>query len=139
MDKGPTNEEYVALANTAFKQLDELASDPNWQKNGEKPCDMYKLEVEGRIASKGVAIVNYPLAEVVEFLSKPDTLKKLNPMLLESNILYEVANQFKITYYHYKGMWPVSDRDIVSLSSKRVEESGKKAVFISKSCNYPHP
>ena len=129
------------MANTAFKQLDELAYHPNWQKNGEKPCEMYKMEVgeEGRVVSKSITLVHYPIAQVVEFFSKPDVLKKLNPMMVEANVLHEVKGEFRITYFRLKPMWPLSERDIIGLSSKRVDPSGKRAVLINKSCNYPYP
>jgi hypothetical protein len=59
-----------------------LENHPNWQENGDKPCKMFKMEIDGRVASKGIAIVNFSINDVFEFLDKEDTLKKINNQLL---------------------------------------------------------
>ena len=46
--------------------------------NGEKPCALFKMEVDSRMASKGVATIEYPLEQVVKFFKDPTTSKKIN-------------------------------------------------------------
>lgn len=38
-----------------------MNNSPNWVPNGNDPCEMFKMEIGDRIASKGVAVANYPL------------------------------------------------------------------------------
>ena len=46
----------------AFK---ELYNHEKWTPNGNKPCDMFKMEVDKRMATKGSAVVNYSYEKVV--------------------------------------------------------------------------
>jgi hypothetical protein len=99
---------------------------------------MFKMGIESRVASKGIAIVNFSIDQIVEFLGKEDTLKKINPQLVEMLLLLEVKDVFKVIYMQYKGIWPVSHRDFVCVSAKHVESANK--VYIgTKKCEYPHP
>lgn len=50
---------------------------------------MSKIELEGNIASKGVAIVNFPIEKIYDFLMQPGVLKKLNPTCVDDKILFE--------------------------------------------------
>jgi hypothetical protein len=36
-----------------FKRFKEIYNSKKWEKFADKPCDMFKMEIEGRIASKG--------------------------------------------------------------------------------------
>ena len=49
---------------------------------------MFKMDVNGRMAAKGVVIVNFSFNEVVPFLGEVLTLKKINPGINKMKILY---------------------------------------------------
>jgi len=58
-------------------------------------------------------------------------------MLVKSEVLFVAPNQeFRVLYMEYKGQWPVSNRDFVTVS-KRIPE-GDKYYIGTQSCNYPH-
>ena len=76
---------------------------------------MFKMEVNGRVASKGVAVVNYPIDKVFAFLELEESLAKINSQIVEVKVLYEKKDVFKINYQQYKGIWPVANRDFVSV------------------------
>ena len=76
---------------------------------------MYKLGVEKRIATKGIDIASYNIEKVIEFLSKEESLAKMNPQIVEIKVLYEKKDVFKVNYQQYKGIWPVANRDFVSV------------------------
>jgi hypothetical protein len=49
-----------------FKRFKEIYNSKKWEKFADKPCDMFKMEIEGRIASKGI---NYrQLSDAINFL-----------------------------------------------------------------------
>lgn len=76
---------------------------------------MYKMDVNGRIASRGIAEVAFPIDKVREFLLKEDSLPKLNNQLLEYKIIYEQKDVFQIIYQLYNAPWPVAKRDFISV------------------------
>lgn len=78
---------------------------------------MYKMEVDKRMAAKGIATVNYPFEKVVDFLWKDDTLSKLNSQVIEIKVLFDQEG-LKVNYQQYKAVWPVANRDFVILISK---------------------
>lgn len=137
--EGPSKDEvYKKAAEDIIKRLKELEASNGWKENGEKKCKMYKMELDGRIAAKGVAEVGFPIEKVSEFLNKEDTLPKLNNQILEFKILYEQKDVFQINYQLYNAPWPVSKRDFVSLGVN-VQESETKVYIGIKASDYPHP
>jgi hypothetical protein len=98
---------------------------------------MSKIELEGNIASKGVAIVDQPIEKIIEFLLTPGVLKKLNSTCVEDKVLFEDEN-LKVTYMRYSAPWPVSHRDFVSVAYQHLE-GDTKAYIGSKSCSWPCP
>lgn len=138
MEKPTQDEELKAIAGEILARLQQLETCPDWIANGDKPCAMFKMEVDERVASKGIAKVNFNINKVFAFLEKEDTLKKINPMLLEIKVLHEIKDVFRVNYMQYKGIWPVSNRDFVSVSATfKVSES--KIYIGTKACNFPHP
>lgn len=45
--------------------LKQLYNNEKWVANGNKPCDMFKMSVDNRMATKGTAIVAYSFEKVV--------------------------------------------------------------------------
>lgn len=129
-------QEYTNIAQQGLKRLKELESFEKWEANGEKPCAMFKTEIDGRVASKGVAKVNYNIEKVFGFLDQEDTLKKINPMLLEIKVL-EINENYRINYMQYKGIWPVDNREFVNVSAK--EKNSDKIYISTCACAYPYP
>jgi hypothetical protein len=136
MDAKLSAEEYTNIAQKGLKRLKELEDYNKWEANGDKPCVMFKTEIDGRVASKGIAKVNYNIEKVFTFLDQEDTLKKINPMLLEIKVL-ETHENYRINYMQYKGIWPVSNRDFVNVSTK--EKSDSKIYISTSACPYPYP
>ncbi len=136
MEAKQTPEQYAATAQQGLKRLKELEVYGKWEPNGEKPCAMFKTEIEGRIASKGIAKVNYSIDKVFAFLDQEDTLKKINPMLLEIKVL-EAHEHYRINYMKYKGIWPVDDREFVSVATK--EYNADKIYIATCACQFPYP
>ena len=129
------------LNQTSLKVIDrikELETHPGWKANGNKPCEMYKMEIDNRVASKGVAVVPYNIEKIIKFLEDETVLMKLNPMCLESRPIYVKEDEFRVNYMLYKGIWPVSNRDFVNVARKlRVDEN--KMYIGTTACKYPHP
>lgn len=142
--EGPNQDEQLQqAAEDIVKRLKELEESKAWKDNGTKPCQKYKMEINGRIASMGVHVVEYNIEKVIDFLNKEESLAKINPMLVEIKVLYQKNNEkgediFRVNYQQYKGIWPVSNRDFVSVAVKFRESADKKYIG-TKACNYPHP
>lgn len=99
---------------------------------------MFKTEIDGRIASKGIDKVKFNIDKVITFLEKEESLKLINPMLLEIKSLHVVDNKFRVNYMQYKGIWPVDNRDFVNVSAKEWE--GDNIFFIATTaCSFPYP
>lgn len=43
---------------------------------------MYKMEIGGRLASKGVHVNEFNVEKVIQFLQKEESLPKINPQVL---------------------------------------------------------
>lgn len=99
---------------------------------------MFKMDIDGRIAAKGTAVVDYNIEKVVEFLRKEESLAKINPQVVEIKVLYEKKDVFKVNYQQYKAIWPVANRDFVSIGVD-IRESPNKVYIGTKSCKYAHP
>jgi hypothetical protein len=70
-------------------------------------------------------------------LDKEDSLKKINPMLLEIKVLKDQEGKFRVNYMQYKGIWPVDNRDFVNVSGK--ERIGDKMYIATNACDFPYP
>lgn len=136
MEAKQTPEQYTAIAQQGLKRLKELEVFGGWQPNGDKPCAMFKTEIDGRVASKGIAKVNYSIEKVFAFLDQEASLKKLNPMVLEIKVL-EAHENYRINYQQYKGIWPVDNREFISTSAK--EKSADKIYIATTACQFPYP
>lgn len=92
----------------------------------------------------GVHVAEFNIEQVIEFLGKEESLGKLNPMIVEIKVLYTKPNEtgdgdiFRVNYQQYKGIWPVANRDFVSVAVKH-RESPEKMYIGTKACHYPHP
>lgn len=126
-----------AEAKDVIIRLKEMNANPNWQPNGTDPCEIFKIEIDERIASKGVAVVNFPIEKVIQFLTTPGSLAKVNEMMLKYELLYhDPQDTYRVVYMEYKGTWPVSNRDFVVVSVRHRE--GDNFYIATKSCSYPY-
>jgi hypothetical protein len=116
-------------------ELKELNANEKWVANGDKPCDMFKMEIDSRMASKGVAVVEYPFEKVLEFFSDPMVSKKINEMCVNMEILHEEEGKYRIIHMEYKGTWPVANRDFVVVGTRRRDED--TFYIATRSTNYP--
>ena len=49
----------------ALQRLKEINEDEKWVEAAQKPCLRFKMDVDGRTASKGQAIVNHSLKDIL--------------------------------------------------------------------------
>ena len=94
------------------------------------------MGIDNLMASKGVAVVNFPIEKVAQFLDTVGSLKLLDDTCIEENSVYK-EKDVEVVYYRFKAPWPVSHRDFVCVSYRLNE--GNKIYLGSKSCNYPVP
>lgn len=120
--------------------LKQAENNPKWEEFGTKPCTMLKMTVDGRVASRGEIQVAIPIKELFEKLAVEDNLKKVNPQLKEMAVLHSIdidGKLARVNYMRYHGIWPVEDRDLVSVA---VKEYGEDVCYIAnKSSSYPYP
>jgi len=57
--------ELAAQSQGIIPALQKIEQDPNWAPNGNDICELFKIEIGDRLASKGVATVNYPIGKVI--------------------------------------------------------------------------
>lgn len=133
--EGANKAQLEEQAKTLVNVYKELVNSPNWAPNGEDPCKLYKMEVDNRVASKGVATINYPLEKVIEFFNLPDSTPRIQDMCCKYEVLATEEN-YKIIYTQFKATWPVSNRDFVSVSTRQRE--GDTQFIVTQSCSYPY-
>ncbi len=94
------------------------------------------MGIENLMASKGIAVVHYPMEQIVEFLDRIGSLQLLDDTCIEEKCIFE-EKDIQVIYFRFKAPWPVSHRDFVTVSY-RVNETADKIYLGSKSCNYPY-
>lgn len=82
-------QKIIDEAKEGLLHLRNAESNDKWKFYADSPCKMWTMDVEGRVASRGQAVVCYPRDKVVEFLKGEDTLRKLNPQLIEMTFPYK--------------------------------------------------
>jgi hypothetical protein len=140
-EKQASDQELFNTGLDALNKLKGLDSDPKWEQFSDSPCLMFKKQItESRVMSKGEAFVKIPMAELFEQLSKEESLKVVNPQLLEIKVLHKVeinGREARVNYMKYQGMWPVEDRDLVNIG---IKEMGDKICWIAtQACQFPYP
>lgn len=128
--------QLLAQSQAIIPKLQEMEKDPNWAPNGNDLCALFKIDIGDRIASKGVATVNYPIEKIIDFLNKNASLGKLNDALVNFAVLHEQA-EFRVFTMEYKAVWPVSNRDFVCVSLRK--HQGDAFYIATQSCNFPYP
>jgi hypothetical protein len=65
----------------------EYNSSKNWEQFSKSPCLMFKMDVDGRLAVKGVTTVSFNIDKISEFLKKEDSMPKMNSNVIETRLL----------------------------------------------------
>lgn len=68
MQGGNQDEQLIKASNEIITRLKELETSDKWIDNGEQFCKMYKMEIGGRLASKGVHVNEFNIEKVITFL-----------------------------------------------------------------------
>lgn len=129
-----TPQELQAEAELTIKKILEANSSPNWEKIGDKPCDIYSMKVDNRVVIKGEATVKALLKSIEDYLDEesnylPDNVS-INKMVLQ-------GPYGMVKYRRLKGTWPVDDRDLVLLKIKKQEAN--RTIIGVRSINYDIP
>lgn len=98
--------------------MKEAEASNKWVDDGvikaDKPCRKFKMEIEGRLANKGIAEnIEGTVQEFADMLNSEKFAYKLDPQMAEFKKLKELSEDLSITYMRYKGIGPVQDRDFV--------------------------
>ena len=131
--KQPVEKEAEGLV----EKMKEISSSDKWVPNGNKPCEMFKMDIEKNLGSKGIAVIEYPLEKVLEFFSDTNASKKINDALVKFETLHAEEGKYKVVHMEHKAVWPVWNRDFVTVAIRKQE--GDTYYIVSKSCSYPLP
>ena len=74
---------------------------------------MYTMKLNGRLASRGDSIVNFPIEQICAFLSDFSQIKKINSMIAKCEELERYSDNLQVLYQRFEGMGPVWGRDFV--------------------------
>ena len=61
---GHNDEELKQQARQGFEKVKQLENCTNWKPEGNKPCQMYSMEMGPRIVAKGIILASYPLKTI---------------------------------------------------------------------------
>ena len=61
MEKPNREEEVIQLAKDSVNRIKVIEKHEQWKESSSNPCKIYAMEIEGRMASKGICVVNYPI------------------------------------------------------------------------------
>jgi len=56
MQGGSQDEQLLQASSEIIKRLKEMETSEKWIPNGDSPCLMFKLEIDSRMASKGIHV-----------------------------------------------------------------------------------
>jgi len=70
------------------EKMKEIISSDKWVANGNKPCEMFKMDIENNLGSKGVAVLEFPFEQVIKFFSDSTASKKINDSLVKFECLH---------------------------------------------------
>lgn len=59
------DDELNQTSQKVIGRVKELENHPGWKANGNKPCDMFKMDIDNRVASKGIAVVPYNIEKII--------------------------------------------------------------------------
>ena len=120
------------------EKIKEINGSDKWVANGNKPCEMFKMDIENNLGSKGIAILDFPFEKVLEFFSDTNSSKKINDALVKFDPLYvDEAAAYKVIHMEHKAVWPVWNRDFVTVGIRKQE--GDIYYIVTRSCSYPQP
>ena len=129
-------QEIDSTVKKALQLAKELEVSDKWQEVDTEPCLMYSMEVDDRVAAKGIATAPFSIKDIVTFLTPAQNYFKFMESLKVNDLIHE-SNGIRVFYQVHKGMGPVSDRDFVCAGI--VEPVGdNKLYMVIRSCDYPH-
>ena len=100
-------------------KMKELSSSDKWVANGNKPCQMFKMDIENNLGSKGIAVIEFPFEKVLEFFADTNASKKINDSLVKFDALHVEEGKFKVMHMEHKAVWPVWNRDFVTVGIRK--------------------
>lgn len=65
MEAKPSDADLKAKVTGVLVKLKELEVSSEWEQIASKPCKMYKMGIDSRVASKGIAVVNFPISKII--------------------------------------------------------------------------
>ena len=111
-----SDQDLIKLGQECMTRFKAIIDSPDWVQISDNPCLVHNLKVEGTVASKGETIVKRSIDDVFDFLKNRRNLMKINDKIKEYAVLYEVPGKdIFVERQVYHGVWPVSERDFVSM------------------------
>ena len=105
---------------------------------------VWKKDVPGEsiMAFKGTQIFNQPISKVLWVLTNKDAEQKkrwIDMIDKFENVARDEKTNTSVSYTSFSMPWPVSDRDTITSSVKRVDSLNKSVTLDIKSISHPKP
>lgn len=113
-----------------------------WQlQKRDNQISVYTREVEGSpyLEVKAIALIDAPMARVVQYLGDGDGCSQWRAMCKSSRVIDRPSQQERRVYLVLDFPWPVSDRDVVMHSATDIDPQSRtaKVRLQSDSAQYP--
>ena len=124
---------FALWASISFLLGEEIA----WEKiKAEKGVIVYKGDVQGRVAFRGVGEMTGSPEDLVSIIEDPSGWKNWIENFKSGKLIEEINPEHKIFYQAINSPFPVSDRDVV-FESRIIRDSPDKIRLEMKSVTHP--
>jgi len=124
---------FVLGASISFLLSEEIA----WEKiRTEKGVTVYRADVQGRVAFRGVGEMTGSPEDLVSIIEDPSGWKNWIENFKSGKLIEEINPEHKIFYQAINSPFPVSDRDVV-FESRIIRDSPDKIRMEMKSVTHP--
>ena len=124
---------FALWASISFLLGEEIA----WGKiKAEKGVTVYKADVQGRVAFRGVGEMTGSPEDLVSIIEDPSGWKNWIENFKSGKLIEEINPEHKIFYQAINSPFPVSDRDVV-FESRIIRDSPDKIRMEMKSVTHP--
>lgn len=134
MQNQPSEAELQAISKKFLEDLTALEKSNKWEKSDDKPCLIFTMDRDDRVANRIEIVINLPFDTVFNFFAEPLSFKKVSEQVAAVDVVHK-GEGYRVLHIKMNGFGPVSGREMVVVNT--VKSDGSKAYIGNKSCDFP--
>jgi hypothetical protein len=109
MQNQPSDAELQAISKKFLEDLTELEKSNKWEKSDDKPCLIFTMDRDDRVANRIEIVINLPFDTVFNFFSEPLSFKKVSEQVAAVDVIHK-GEGYRVLQIKMNGFGPVSGR-----------------------------